>query len=239
MHAGGLEAELAALHLCPRPSSSRSRSSEEDDLDYHVASIASSGAAAAASAFGAVGAGGHGRGPLRGNPGARSSADPLVRVSGQSSDRVDSGYSERSSVGSSGSASPRPGIIVAPGSPRTDFSRYRPQYEIGKGSFSTVWKGMDARSQQMVAIKYVRAKPRFREAGAQTELSEAHVTTRLRHPNVVQLLDYRISPRGTETLVFEYLPEGDLFNALDEGEVDESECKQYMVQVSPGGPLKC
>jgi hypothetical protein len=128
-------------------------------------------------------------------------------------------------------------IVAAPAPapvPCTDFGRFRPQYEIGEGSFATVWKGVDVSNQRVVAMKYVRLRPRYRtDSEPQAELSEAQLTALLRHANVVELLDSRIIlPSRTETLIYEFLPDGDLFNGLEKGDVDESECKEYMLQVT-------
>eukprot|EP00037_Helgoeca_nana_P031314 m.398557 g.398557 ORF g.398557 m.398557 type:complete len:777 (-) comp28372_c0_seq10:45-2375(-) len=118
--------------------------------------------------------------------------------------------------------------------PETGSSRYRAQYKIGHGSFGTVWKGINTLTQQDVAIKLVRSKPEHRIISRmhEAELSEAQLTLHLQHAHVVLLIDSHTRPDGQETLVYEYMCDGDLFDRLDEGSVDESTSRRYMLQVA-------
>mmetsp|Transcript_15946 Transcript_15946/g.41248 ORF Transcript_15946/g.41248 Transcript_15946/m.41248 type:complete len:402 (+) Transcript_15946:879-2084(+) len=118
-----------------------------------------------------------------------------------------------------------------------DFARYRPQYIVGTGSFGDVWKGIDSRSKRVVAMKYVKHKPQFHGADydgdSGEELSEAQICARVRgHHNIVQLLDFKAGGIDCETLIFEFLPDGDLFAAVLSGTVTPLECKDFMLQVA-------
>ena len=118
--------------------------------------------------------------------------------------------------------------------PSCDFgvSTCQPQYVIGRVSFAVVWKGIDTATGTTVAIKSVRHRPRFREGhGVVAEETEAQISSRLQHDNIVALIDWRIVPNVMEVLVFEYMPDGDLYAAMRNGDVDEAQAMLFLQQV--------
>eukprot|EP00038_Savillea_parva_P005778 m.159935 g.159935 ORF g.159935 m.159935 type:complete len:406 (-) comp11880_c0_seq1:109-1326(-) len=110
-------------------------------------------------------------------------------------------------------------------------SVYQPHYQIGEGVFASVWKGVDTRTQQTVAIKHVH-RWRERRGPGPAEATEAQILTRLQSPWVVALLDSEIVPGVYETLILEYMPGGDLLDALNSGDVSTPMCKSYLIQAA-------
>jgi serine/threonine protein kinase len=63
--------------------------------------------------------------------------------------------------------------------------RYLLVAPLGRGGFASVWRARDARDKREVAIKLLPAGDGGREAAER----EAEVTARVKHPNVVCVLD--------------------------------------------------
>ena len=70
-------------------------------------------------------------------------------------------------------------------------NRYQLQEPIGRGGMSTVYRGIDTHTSQIVAIKVLReiynTDPKF----VRRFQIEAELTSSLQHPNIVQIYDYR------------------------------------------------
>jgi hypothetical protein len=87
---------------------------------------------------------------------------------------------------------------------------YHIDQKIGEGGTGLVFRGLHLRLKVPIAIKILKqntgdlAFARFRK--------EAEITARLRHPNIVQVLDYDVTPDGYAYLVTEWL-EGDTLSA--------------------------
>lgn len=81
--------------------------------------------------------------------------------------------------------------------------------EIGKGSFATVYKCLDNRTHQAVAIKLiVRSKLKLRKLVENLEV-EISILKTMRHPHIVMLLDYHQTALHFH-LVMDYCLMGDL-----------------------------
>ncbi len=91
---------------------------------------------------------------------------------------------------------------------------YRIERVLGQGAMGTVYEAMQLRLNNRVAVKVMarwlcgnaEAFARFRR--------EAEVTSALRHPHIVQVFDFGITPTGEPFLVMEYLPGEDLEHCL-------------------------
>ncbi|KAJ6850634.1 protein kinase APK1A [Iris pallida] len=80
---------------------------------------------------------------------------------------------------------------------------------VGEGGFSTVYLGRLPADSKAVAVKVQRSSERLRRAF----LQELDVLLHLRHPNIVRLVGY-CADRDEGVLVFDYLPNGTLFDNL-------------------------
>jgi serine/threonine protein kinase len=89
-------------------------------------------------------------------------------------------------------------------------------------------------AEKVVAIKVVSRLPRHRFPGVvqDDDLDEATITKGLNHANIVRLLDSFVDPGKIEMLVLEYLPGGDLYNAVNEEEVSPDQYPSFMIQLT-------
>lgn len=92
---------------------------------------------------------------------------------------------------------------------------YQVLEELGAGGMGTVHRGLDTRSQQIVAIKQLKSEisqpemlERFRREG--------EALRDLNHPNIVKMLD-ALEYEGEQYLIIEYVAGGDLSTLLKNG----------------------
>ncbi|HEY1014065.1 MAG TPA: serine/threonine-protein kinase, partial [Herpetosiphonaceae bacterium] len=93
--------------------------------------------------------------------------------------------------------------MLTPGTIIND--RYVIQTNIGQGGAGTVYRALDQRSGDVVALKHVSAAP-----GASAQLThEARLLASLSHPALPKVTDYFIEPAG-QFLAMDYVPGQDL-----------------------------
>jgi serine/threonine-protein kinase len=102
--------------------------------------------------------------------------------------------------------------LLSPGQVLADT--YRIERGIGKGGMGEVYEATHARLAGRYAVKLL-----LREIGQNDEIllrfkQEAEVTSRLRHPNIVQVIDFSRMPDGTPFMVMEFLEGRDLAQEL-------------------------
>ena len=100
--------------------------------------------------------------------------------------------------------------------------KYRVGRVIGRGGMGCVHEATNLRLEQPVAIKFFSplsgATSGLTPGGGQERFRREAVTTvRLRHANVVEVLDYAIDPDGTQYIVMERLEGSPLDEALVRG----------------------
>ncbi|KAJ2845104.1 Serine/threonine-protein kinase, partial [Coemansia erecta] len=105
----------------------------------------------------------------------------------------------------SASASPRQRASVVIGD-------YELGQQIGKGSFATVYKGLNKRTDSLVAIKSVVRSSLTRRLLENLE-TEINILRTIRHPSIVELIDC-LKSRNHIHLVMEYCALGDLASYL-------------------------
>jgi eukaryotic-like serine/threonine-protein kinase len=91
---------------------------------------------------------------------------------------------------------------------------YRIVRRIGEGGMGEVYEATHSRLAGRYAVKLIR-----REVASNPDIltrfrREAQVTSALRHPNIVQVLDFRLTPDGMVYLVMEFLDGADLATEL-------------------------
>lgn len=89
---------------------------------------------------------------------------------------------------------------------------YQKQEKLGEGTYGVVFKAIDKRTGDTVALKRIRLDQE-EEGIPATSIREISILNELKHPNVVALYEV-INSQGKLTLVFEYL-ERDLKKFLD------------------------
>lgn len=115
----------------------------------------------------------------------------------------------------------------------TNSAVYSKLEKLGEGTYATVYKGIDTRTNRFVALKEIRLSPE--EGAPSTALREISLMRELEHPNIMRLLDV-IHGENTLTLVFEYLAY-DLRKYLDitgESELDLPRIKSLLFQLLLG-----
>lgn len=112
---------------------------------------------------------------------------------------------------------------MAPSDPPNSSPNKNQNYQvlesIGEGSFGKVYKGRKKYTSQIVALKYISKSGRS-EKELTSLFREIEIQKKLRHPNIIQLLDYFIAPKEI-VMVTDYA-DGELFQILeDDGRLPE------------------
>jgi hypothetical protein len=92
--------------------------------------------------------------------------------------------------------------------------RYRIHSRLGKGGMGEVFLARHIAIGRMVAIKTLGREMRERPGIAQRFLREAQTSSMVRHPNVVDILDFGHTERGAPFFVMEHLEGEDLKGVL-------------------------
>jgi serine/threonine protein kinase len=92
------------------------------------------------------------------------------------------------------------------------LANYEKQDKLGEGTYGVVYKALDKRTGETVALKKIRLDQE-EEGLPATAVREISILRDLKHPNIVDLREV-INSRGKLTLVFEFL-EKDLKKFLD------------------------
>jgi serine/threonine-protein kinase len=82
---------------------------------------------------------------------------------------------------------------------------YRVVRRIGSGGMGEVYEATHARLAHRYAVKFLRPGVRDDAEALPRFMREAQVTSRLRHPGIVSVVDFNTLPNGTAYLVMEYL----------------------------------
>lgn len=93
---------------------------------------------------------------------------------------------------------------------------------IGYGSYSTVYKGVNTITKQIVAIKRINKQPHN---------DEINILKRIEHPNIIKLIDVINDDKYTY-IILEYCSESDLSVFLDNKPLREKYAQKYMRQIS-------
>jgi serine/threonine protein kinase len=102
--------------------------------------------------------------------------------------------------------------------------------QLGKGSFSTVYRGRRAFTGQMVALKVINTTKKTPEELASLR-SEVAILRRLDHPNIVSLLDVLETP--TELTVVTELAQGELLEVLlEDGALPDGVVRAVALQLT-------
>lgn len=91
--------------------------------------------------------------------------------------------------------------------------------KLGRGGFATVWRALDQRAQMHVAIKVMHSELAGDIIRRQRFLRGARIMAELEHDAVVKILTPSAECDGFHFFVMEYLPGGNLFQAVTDGRV--------------------
>ena len=118
-------------------------------------------------------------------------------------------------------------------------NRYVLMNMLGRGGFSEVYKAFDVVEMREVACKLHQLSPQWSEARKQTYVRHAQrecmIHKRLRHPNVVEMIDVFEVDRDSFCTVLELCTGDDLDARLkSQGPVPEREARAILAQVFAG-----
>lgn len=110
---------------------------------------------------------------------------------------------------------------------------YRLHKTLGEGASSKVKLGVNTMSGQQVAVKIMMPKDSSTKYDIDREIT---ILKRLKHPNIVQLLDVLYDePPGCTSLIMEIVPNGELFDyVVAHGRVKENMARKFFYQAASG-----
>ncbi|RHW73879.1 serine/threonine-protein kinase [Trypanosoma brucei equiperdum] len=127
---------------------------------------------------------------------------------------------------------PKPKVVIQQSDLRDE--QFQRLSVLGEGSYSVVVAARHLPSRQVVALKEL-SRQRLRDAKLETQLQwEINLHRTLRHPNIVRLLSYYITPRSV-VLVLELCRGGSLLRRLQataERRFDEGRATRYIRHVA-------
>ena len=103
---------------------------------------------------------------------------------------------------------------------------------IGKGSFSTIYKGYSTKTNKHYAIKEIVFDKKQKKTNIKREFS---LLKKLNHPNIIKLHDVIIDTNYNNIyFIIDYYPKGDLAQFLKHRPLKEKYCKKYLKQLACG-----
>lgn len=110
---------------------------------------------------------------------------------------------------------------------------YKLHKTLGEGASSKVKLGVNTLNGQQVAVKIMMPKDSATKYDIDREIT---ILKRLKHPNIVQLLDVLYDePAGCTSLIMEIVPNGELFDyVVAHGRVKENTARKFFYQVASG-----
>ena len=103
---------------------------------------------------------------------------------------------------------------------------------IGKGSFSTIYKGYSTKDNRIYAIKEITIDKKQNKSNVKRELN---VLKTLDNPYIIKLYDVIIDTNYNNIyFIIDYYPKGDLSQFLNHKPLKEKFCRKYMKQLAQG-----
>lgn len=117
-----------------------------------------------------------------------------------------------------------------------EIGKYIINNEIGRGSFSTVFKGYDKEEKRDIAIKKINECDINKKKFYKLANREIKIMCQLNNKNILKLYDI-VTKDNQIYLILEYCKNGDLDIFLSKRQLKEFYVKKYMIQIANG--LKC
>jgi len=116
---------------------------------------------------------------------------------------------------------------------RVVAGRWELRERLGRGSFATVWRGIDLHSNAVVAVKEIACERLSAKLKESLKL-EVEVLRRTRDGNILKFIDMS-STKDTVHIVLEYCAGGDLSQFIKRrGRIDEKSARRFMLQLASG-----
>jgi serine/threonine protein kinase len=111
--------------------------------------------------------------------------------------------------------------------------RYRLTRLLGEGGMGQVYEGLHETLDRKVAVKVLLPRYAHDEKFRERFLREAKAASRVRHPNVVQILDFGDTPNGSVYFAMEFLEGRDMQELLDdEGPLSWPRARHMLLQIT-------
>eukprot|EP01017_Pseudomicrothorax_dubius_P023211 TRINITY_DN2487_c0_g1_i5.p1 TRINITY_DN2487_c0_g1~~TRINITY_DN2487_c0_g1_i5.p1 ORF type:complete len:146 (-),score=41.60 TRINITY_DN2487_c0_g1_i5:35-472(-) len=101
---------------------------------------------------------------------------------------------------------------------------------IGKGSFSTVYKGFNIETNELVAVKVVDTTIFKNNYHTKLLISEIEALKNLRSEHIVRFYDMK-STKNNVYIFMEFCGDGDLYSLTNGKKLPEAEAKEYLIQL--------
>ena len=111
------------------------------------------------------------------------------------------------------------------------LGQYRLLEQVGRGGMASVYKAYDTRGERTVAVKVLPNIFSQEEGFIQRFKREAKVLLKLKHPNIVSVVDFG-EESGTMYLVMPYLEVGSLSDRLRKGQLSLEEGARIIEQIA-------
>ena len=114
------------------------------------------------------------------------------------------------------------------------LGRYRVRERLGEGATAIVYRAQHLGLDRPVALKVLRPTEARDPRTVARFLREARVASRIRHPNIVEVLDYGQLPDGRPFLAMELVPWPTLDARLDAGPLPIADAVEVARQLAAG-----
>ncbi|KAF5820243.1 putative protein kinase CAMK-CAMKL-CHK1 family [Helianthus annuus] len=115
-------------------------------------------------------------------------------------------------------------------SEKTLFGKYEVGRLLGYGAFAKVYHARDVHTEQSVAIKAINKQRIIKGGLAANVKREISIMRRLRHPNIVRLLEV-LANKKKIFFVLEFAKGGELFNKVAKSRFSEDLSRRYFQQL--------
>ncbi|MCA9709538.1 MAG: protein kinase, partial [Myxococcales bacterium] len=110
--------------------------------------------------------------------------------------------------------------------------RYRLTRLMGEGGMGQVYEGIHEQLARKIAVKVLLPRFAYDLKFRERFLREARATSKIRHPNIVQLVDFGATPNGSVYFAMEFLEGRDLSSLLrDEGHLSWPRARHLLLQM--------
>jgi tRNA A-37 threonylcarbamoyl transferase component Bud32 len=113
--------------------------------------------------------------------------------------------------------------------------RYRVEEMIGLGGMGVVYRATHVTIGKAMAVKVLRARHAVQESVAQRFAQEAQLASRIKHPHVVDIVDYGVTPTGCPYYAMELLSGHSLAWEVDNrGRLAPGRAIEIAIQIASG-----
>jgi predicted Ser/Thr protein kinase len=122
--------------------------------------------------------------------------------------------------------------LKPPTKPEESLGRYSIKSTLGSGSFGMVYKCYDEELKREVAVKVPHGSGANAQGKVKEFLHEAQSAARLRHPNIVTVLDTSQTAEGRVFIVYEFIPGTTLQDHLEGGKYTYDDAARWVAEVA-------